>query len=107
LDASALFSTFCSKGRGENQVDIFSHDDVPITSTAQAVEEKNAIFDSFFELPKIHEIADSYHQNFGHNTVFLPGIKTVRLPGILKKFPPAFTCKKNPNSTVASEHYRK
>ncbi len=85
LGASALFSIFCSKGREENQVDIFNHYNVPTTSTAQTVEEKDAVFGSFFDLAKIHKIADSYHQNFGCNIIFLPGIKTVRLLGILKK----------------------
>ncbi|KAI8091639.1 hypothetical protein BDF21DRAFT_395356 [Thamnidium elegans] len=47
---------------------------------------KDAIFSSFFDMKKLHEVASSHGLKFCHNMMLFPGVKTVRITGsIIKK----------------------
>ncbi|KAG2204247.1 hypothetical protein INT46_009510 [Mucor plumbeus] len=70
IDAPSLFSLFCSPKlkKGVTKLDIYDFSSRKIVSKEQ-----------------IQAIAGSYGQFFNHRMTFLPGLKTVRLSGILKR----------------------
>jgi hypothetical protein len=49
---------------------------------------------SFFDLPKLFNVCESYGQAFANYMMFFPGLKTVRLVGELKKCERSNTCTK-------------
>ena len=100
IDAPSLFSLFCSPKlkKSVTKLDIYDFGGRKIVSREVATENKDAVFGSFFNIQQIQAIAGSYGQFFNHRMTLLPGLKTVRLSGILKR--PAIS---NTNNSVKSK----
>ncbi|KAI8881345.1 hypothetical protein K501DRAFT_155343, partial [Backusella circina FSU 941] len=56
-----------------------------ITSENEALSCKDAVFNAFFDISKINKLCDAHGLNFIHHLHILPGAKTVRIIGALKK----------------------
>ncbi|GAA5796257.1 hypothetical protein HPULCUR_001627 [Helicostylum pulchrum] len=91
MDAAGLYSLFSSQKVKEKPLRVFDHNNQEITSKQAATEQKDAMFGSYFNLPKVFQRSASYRQVFQHYMIFLPGLQTVRLMGEIKKSPPCQT----------------
>ncbi|KAI9253083.1 hypothetical protein EDC94DRAFT_620165 [Helicostylum pulchrum] len=83
MDAAGLYSLFSSHEVKEKPL--------KITSKQAVTEQKDAMFGSYFNLPKVFQRSASYGQDFQHYMIFLPGLQTVRLMGEIEKSPPCQT----------------
>lgn len=92
IDAATLYSLFCSRATKEKQIDAFDHANVLIPSRQRAIQRKDAMFGSFFDLQQILTVSESYGLTFDHYMIILPGIKTMRLVGHLNNYPPSNSC---------------
>lgn len=93
IDAPSLFSLFCSRKIKNTDVrlDIYDFSNQKIVSKEVATENKDAVFSSFFDIERIKTEAKSYGQYFAHSMTFLPGLKTVRVSGILRNNNTSYT----------------
>lgn len=89
MDAFSFFSLFCSPKlkKGVIKLDIYDFRGWKIVSKEVATENEDAVFGYFFNIQQIQAITGSYSQFFRHRMTVLPGLKTVRLFGILKRPP--------------------
>ncbi|KAI9262799.1 hypothetical protein EDC94DRAFT_607444 [Helicostylum pulchrum] len=85
MDAAGLYSLFSSQKVKEKPLRVFDHNNQEITSKQAATEQKDAMFGSYFNLPKVFQRLARYRQDFQHYMIFLPGLQTVRLMGEIKK----------------------
>ncbi|CEP07770.1 hypothetical protein [Parasitella parasitica] len=71
IDAPSLFSIFTDKTK-EESLDLFSCKGNKITSLIAATAEKDAVFNSFFNLEKIKALLGTHKLQFGHRMTLEP-----------------------------------
>ncbi|KAI9249361.1 hypothetical protein EDC94DRAFT_327795 [Helicostylum pulchrum] len=91
MDATGLYSLFSSQKVKEKPLRVFDHNNQEITLKKAATEQKDVMFGSYFNLPKVFQRSASYGQDFQHYMIFLPGLQTVRLMGEIEKSSPCQT----------------
>ncbi|RCH89595.1 hypothetical protein CU097_009212 [Rhizopus azygosporus] len=91
VDAPSLFAIFCTSTK-QDALTVYAFNGNAIISRQIATESKDAMFGSFFDLIAIKDVCNSYGLEFAHDMYLLPGLKTVRINGTLKKLVPAETC---------------
>ncbi|GAA5797967.1 hypothetical protein HPULCUR_003365 [Helicostylum pulchrum] len=83
LDAPSLFQLIGRKSQsGEQALTIYKYNDDPIMSVEDARQNKDATFNSIFDIQAIQEIAESYNLKFSRHIILLPGLKTAKILGI-------------------------
>jgi hypothetical protein len=81
LDAASLYSIMCV---GKPKVSIFDSDGYVISSKPQAIEVKDFVFSSFFDIEVITRCCNNHKLNFAHNITLLPGLQEAIILGTKK-----------------------
>ncbi|GAA5805822.1 hypothetical protein HPULCUR_011348 [Helicostylum pulchrum] len=82
LDAPSIFQLMGRKSQsGEQALTIYKYNDDPVMSMEDARQNKDATFNSIFDIQAIQEIAESYNLTFSQHITLLPGLKTARILG--------------------------
>ncbi|KAI9246548.1 hypothetical protein EDC94DRAFT_664909 [Helicostylum pulchrum] len=83
LDAPSIFQLMGRKSQsGEQALTIYKYNDDPVMSMEDARQNKDATFNSIFDIQAIQEIAESYNLTFSQHITLLPGLKTARILGV-------------------------
>jgi len=81
IDTATLFSLFCSKHpTSKMYLQDYSG---RLIQAKSALYHKDAVLGSFFDMQKLHSLAKDYGMEFNHRMHILPGLKTVRISGIV------------------------
>ncbi len=102
LDAPSLYQIMNQKLDGhQDQADvsttgliIYGYNNEPMPSIETARRNKDAVFNSVFDMNKIQETCKSYGLKFSQQIAILPGLKTVRILGVKKNTMPSTELKK-------------
>ncbi|KAK4510172.1 Up in starvation [Mucor velutinosus] len=78
VDAASLYA-LCT--RGDDQMDIFDFQGFVIENVGIAIQYKDAVFNSFFDIRAITQACKSFGLTFAHNLTILPGLTSVRILG--------------------------
>jgi hypothetical protein len=73
---------------------IYGYNNEPMPSIETARRNKDAVFNSVFDMSKIQETCKSYGLKFSQQIAILPGLKTVRILGVQKNTMPSTELKK-------------
>ncbi|GAA5809566.1 hypothetical protein MFLAVUS_002976 [Mucor flavus] len=84
LDAPTIFS-IVSSPNVRRPMNLYNFNNEVIRSRNVATESKNAVFGSFFNLNQIETLSRKHGLIFAHNMMLVPGCKTLRVNGYLKK----------------------
>lgn len=85
LDAPTIFS-IVSSSNARRPLNLYNFNNEVIRSRNVATESKDAVFGSFFNLNQIETLSRKHGLIFAHNMMLLPGCKTLRVNGYLRKF---------------------
>ncbi|EPB84660.1 hypothetical protein HMPREF1544_08603 [Mucor circinelloides 1006PhL] len=81
IDTATLFSLFCSKdATSKMYLQDYSG---RLIQAKSALYHKDAVLGSFFDMQKLHSLAKDYGMEFNHRMHIIPGLKTVRISGIV------------------------
>ncbi|KAK9718279.1 hypothetical protein K7432_005625 [Basidiobolus ranarum] len=72
LDSACLYSLFSSESVTFKRLVLYDNEHKQITSKDKALQQKNAVFGSFFSLKKLFDVCYEYGLAFDHSIVLLP-----------------------------------
>lgn len=84
LDAPTIY-TICCTSPEENNMILYDFDGAEINNRQKSTDSKLAVFSSFFDIHKLYTTCNKYGMNFIYNMYIIPGLKTVRVNGEVKK----------------------
>ncbi|KAI9273828.1 hypothetical protein EDC94DRAFT_579802 [Helicostylum pulchrum] len=90
IDAHSLYQILNKKLNGyqdnvSTELIIYGYNNEPISSVEIACRNKDAVFNSVFDLTKVQETCEAYGLKSGHQITILPDAKAVRSLGVKKK----------------------
>jgi hypothetical protein len=83
IDTTSLYSMFCSSS-ANRRMEVYDYHANAIQPAATALENKDAVFSSFFNIERLIAVSSSHGLVFANRMHILPGLKAVRLYGTRK-----------------------